>query len=267
MASHDGGPGFCQFLGGGSPSPAPGGQGFLSRCRGSFDSGDLEEEVEAGDTVRDMESPTPRTEVRRLPERAAYDRDAINAIVDEALICHLGFVVEGSPFVIPTIHARVDDTLYFHGSPASRMLRLMKMGMEVSVAVTLLDGLVVARTPFHQSLNYRSVVVFGEARLVDDLDEKMAALKAVTDHVTPGRWEDSRPPTDTEVRATLVLALPLDEASAKVRTGPPVDEEEDLALPHWAGVVPMSLVPGEPIPAEGVDWSAPGYLADYQRPR
>ena len=213
-----------------------------------------------------MESPTPRTEVRRLPERAVYDREAINGILDEALICHLGFVVEGSPFVIPTIHARIDDTLYFHGSPASRMLRSMKKGAEVSVAVTLLDGLVVARTPFHQSLNYRSVVVFGEARLVDDPDEKMAALRAVTDHVTPGRWEDSRPPTDKEVRGTLVLALPLDEASAKVRTGPPVDEEEDLALPHWAGVVPMSLVPGEPIPAEGVDWSPPDYLTDYQRP-
>ncbi|MCH7584887.1 MAG: pyridoxamine 5'-phosphate oxidase family protein [Acidobacteria bacterium] len=213
-----------------------------------------------------MESPTPRTEVRRLAERAIYDREVINAILDEAIVCHVGFVVEGSPVVIPTIHARVDDTLYFHGSPASRMLRSLTKGVEVSVAVTLLDGLVVARTPFHQSLNYRSVVVFGQARLVDDPDEKLAALQAVTDHVTPGRWEDSRPPTDTEVHGTLVLALPLDEASAKVRTGPPVDDEEDLALPHWAGVVPMSLVPGEPIPAEGVDWSAPDYLTDYQRP-
>ncbi len=213
-----------------------------------------------------MESPTPRTEVRRLAERAIYDREVINAILDEAIVCHVGFVVEGSPVVIPTIHARVDDTLYFHGSPASRMLRSLKKGVAVSVAVTLLDGLVVARTPFHQSLNYRSVVVFGRARLVDDPDEKLAALQAVTDHVTPGRWEDSRPPTDTEVHGTLVLALPLDEASAKVRTGPPVDDEEDLALPHWAGVVPMSLVPGEPIPAEGVDWSAPDYLTDYQRP-
>lgn len=213
-----------------------------------------------------MESPTPRTEVRRLAERAIYDREVINAILDEAIVCHVGFVVEGSPVVIPTIHARVDDTLYFHGSPASRMLRSLKKGVAVSVAVTLLDGLVVARTPFHQSLNYRSVVVFGQARLVDDPDEKLAALQAVTDHVTPGRWEDSRPPNDTEVHGTLVLALPLDEASAKVRTGPPVDDEEDLALPHWAGVVPMSLVPGEPIPAEGVDWSAPDYLTDYQRP-
>ena len=213
-----------------------------------------------------MESPTPRTEVRRLAERAIYDREVINAILDEAIVCHVGFVVEGSPVVIPTIHARVDDTLYFQGSPASRMLRSLKKGVAVSVAVTLLDGLVVARTPFHQSLNYRSVVVFGQARLVDDPDEKLAALQAVTDHVTPGRWEDSRPPTDTEVHGTLVLALPLDEASAKVRTGPPVDDEEDLALSHWAGVVPMSLVPGEPIPAEGVDWSAPDYLTDYQRP-
>lgn len=213
-----------------------------------------------------MESPTPRTEVRRLPERAVYDRETINAILDEALICHIGFVFEGSPVVIPTIHVRVDDTLYFHGSPASRMLRSMKNGAEVSAAVTILDGLVVARTPFHQSLNYRSVVVFGEARPVDDPAEKMAALEAVTGHVTPRRWEDSRPPTGDEVRATLVLALPLDEASAKVRTGPPVDEEEDLALPYWAGVVPMSLVPGKPIPAEGIDWSAPDYLEDYRRP-
>ena len=213
-----------------------------------------------------MEAPTPRTEVRRLPKRAVYDREAINAILDEALLCHIGFIDSGTPVVIPTIHARVENTLYFHGSPASRMLRLMKGGIEVSIAVTILDGLVVARTPFEQDLNYRSVVAFGEARLVDDPDEKLVALEAVTEHVTPGRWEDSRPPTEKEVRATLVLAVPLDEASAKVGAGPPEDDEEDLGLGFWAGVVPLSIVAGEPIPDEGVDWPAPDYLVDYARP-
>ena len=213
-----------------------------------------------------MEAPSQRTRVQRLPERAVYDRDAINAIVDEALICHVGFITDGVPVVIPTNHARVDDTLYFHGSPASRMLRSMKEGIEVSIAVTLLDGLVVARTPFHQSMNYRSVVAFGRAREVDDPAEKLRALEAVTEHVTPGRWENSRPPTEKEIRGTLVLALPLDEASAKVRTGPPEDDEEDLALDFWAGVVPLSLEPGEPIPAEGVEGPAPGYLTGYTRP-
>jgi len=213
-----------------------------------------------------MTAPSDRTEVRRLPERAVYDRETIHAIVDEALICHVGFLADASPVVIPTIHARIDDTLYFHGSPASRMLRGMKKGMEVSIAITLLDGLVVARTPFHQSLNYRSVIVFGEARLVDDPDEKQLALKAVTDHVTPGRWEDSRPPSEKEIAGTLVLAVPLDEVSAKVRIGPPVDDEDDIGLPYWAGVVPLSIVPGAPIPSAEVDWPAPEYLTDYRRP-
>jgi hypothetical protein len=212
-----------------------------------------------------MEAPTPRAEVRRLPERGVYDRDLINTILDEALFCHVGFIDDGSPVVIPTIHARVGNTLYCHGSPASRMLRSMKKGIEVSVAVTILDGLVVARTPFEQDFNYRSVIAFGEARMVDDPDEKMAALKAITEHVTPGRWEDSRPSTEKEVRATLVAAVPLDEASAKVGTGPPEDDEKDLGLSFWAGVVPLSLVAGKPIPAEGVDWPAPDYLVNYAR--
>jgi hypothetical protein len=213
-----------------------------------------------------MESSTPRTKVRRLPERGVYDLEAINAILDEALFCHVGFVEDGSPVVIPTIHARVGTTLYIHGSPASRMLRSMAHGIEVSVAVTILDGLVVARTPFEQDLNYRSVIAFGEARLVDDAGEKMVALKALTDHVTPGRWEDSRPASDKEVRATLVLAVPLDEVSAKVSTGTPEDEDKDRLLPFWAGVVPVSLVFGEPDPDEGVDGPAPDYLAEYARP-
>lgn len=213
-----------------------------------------------------MNAPTARSEVHRVPERAVYDREVINAILDEALICHVGFVDGGSPFVIPSNYARVEDTLYFHGSPASRMLRLMKQGTEVSVAVTIVDGLVVARTPFHQSLNYRSVVVFGRARLVDDPEEKMMALQAVTSHVTPGRWDDSRPVTEKEAKGTLVAAIPIDEASAKSRSGPPGDDEEDLATPYWAGVVPLALMPGGLVPAAGVDWPAPEYLANYQRP-
>ena len=213
-----------------------------------------------------MKAPTPRSEVRRLPELAVYDWEVVKAIIDEALFCHVGFIDDGSPVVIPTIHARIGTTLYFHGSPGSRMLRSMKAGVEVSVAVTILDGLVVARTPFEQTLNYRSVIAFGEARLVDDPDEKMAALKAVTDHVTPGRWEDSRPSTEKEVTATVVLALPLTEVSAKVRTGPPADDEADLGLGFWAGVVPLSTAYGEPIPDQGVNWPAPGYLKDYWRP-
>jgi len=212
-----------------------------------------------------MKSPTPRTEVRRLSERGVYDQEVINAILDEAVICHVGFIDGGSPVVIPTIHVRVGSTLYFHGSPASRMLRSMAKGIEVSVAVTILDGLVVARTPFEQDLNYRSVVVFGQARLVEDSAEKMVALKAVTDHVTPGRWQDSRPPTDKEVRATHVLAVPLDEASAKVSTGLPEDADEDRALGFWAGVVPVSLTFGEPAPDVGVDGPPPEYLVEYSR--
>ncbi len=213
-----------------------------------------------------MNAPTARSTVRRISERAVYDRETINAILDAALICHVGFTHDGSPFVIPTIHARMENTLYLHGSPASRMLRSIKRGIEVSIAVTIVDGLVVARTPFHQSLNYRSVIVFGQARLVDNVKEKLMALEAVTNHVTPGRWDDSRPPTDKEVKGTLVLAIPLDEASAKIRSGPPDDDEEDLDLPYWAGVVPIGLAPGAPIPDVGVDWPAPGYLAEYRRP-
>ncbi len=211
-----------------------------------------------------VDAPSGRTAVRRLPERGVYDQETIHSILDEAIFCHVGFIYDGSPVVIPTIHARAGDTLYFHGSPVSRMLRTIN-GTMVSVAATVLDGLVVARTPFHQSLNYRSVIVFGEARLVDDPDEKMLALRAVTEHVTPGRWSDSRPPNEKEVQGTLVLALPLDEASGKVRTGPPVDDQEDLELPYWAGVVPLSLVAGDPIPDEGVGDPPPDYLARYRR--
>ena len=214
------------------------------------------------------QAPTPRTTVRRLAERAVYDRDVIDRILDEALICHLAVVHDGAPAVVPTIHARVGDTLYVHGSPGSRILRDMKQGAEVCVAVTLLDGLVVARASFHNSMNYRSVVLYGTPRLVDDPAEKEAALDAITEHVVPGRSADARPMTAKEMRATLVMAISLDEASAKVRTGGPVDDDEDYALPIWAGVVPLTTVAGEPVDdgrvPDGVD--VPGYLGRYQRP-
>lgn len=206
-----------------------------------------------------------KSEVRRHDDRASYDRTVIDAIIDEALHCHVGFVEDGHPYVIPTIHARIDDTLYFHGSPASRMLRLMKKGAAVCVTVTLVDGLVVAATPFNQSLNYRSAIVFGEARVVDDRDERLRALRAVTEHVTPGRWDDSRATNEKEIKATLVVAVDLAHASAKIRTGPPVDDPEDVGLAHWTGLVPLSLIAGEPIPADGVDDPPPGYLTDYRR--
>ncbi|HEV7919302.1 MAG TPA: pyridoxamine 5'-phosphate oxidase family protein, partial [Thermoanaerobaculia bacterium] len=177
---------------------------------------------------------TERTTVRRLPKRGLYDRQTIHAIIDEALICHVGFVVEGAPVVIPTIHTRVGDTLYFHGSAASRMLRSLRGGVEACVTVTLLDGLVLARSAFHHSMNYRSAVVFGTAREVTDAAEKLQVLHALVEHVAAGRSADARPPNDKELRQTLVLALPIEEASAKVRTGGPVDDDEDYALPIWA---------------------------------
>lgn len=215
------------------------------------------------------DAPSPRSEVRRLSERAAYDRQLINAILDEALICHVGFVHEGTPVVIPTIHARVGDTLYFHGSPASRMLRGMRSGEEICVNVTLIDGLVVARAAFHNSMNYRSVVVFGSPRIVDDAAEKWTALEAVTEHVIPGRWAESRPMTDKELKGTLVAALPISEASAKVRAGGPKDDAEDYDLPIWAGVIPLAAIPGAPIadPLLRVEVAVPPYVSGYQRPR
>src|SRR5438132_2653683 len=190
---------------------------------------------------------TPRTTVRRLAARAVYDREAIYAILDEAYICHVGFVVDGQPFVIPTIHVRLGDTLYFHGSAASRMLRSLRDGIDACVTITLLDGLVLARSAFHHSMNYRSVVVLGKGREVSDREEKTRALDALVEHVVPGRAAVVRPPNEAEFKQTLVIALPLDEASAKVRTGPPIDDEADYALDVWAGVVPLSLVKGEPV--------------------
>ncbi len=192
-------------------------------------------------------SPTQRSQIKRVPQRGNYERQAIYDILDEGLICHLGFTVDNQPYVIPTAYGRVEDQLYIHGSPASRMLRSLQTGIEVCLTVTLLDGLVLARSAFHHSMNYRSVVVFGTATIVKDPNAKLAALRAFTDHVMPKRWENVRPPHRQEMQGTLVLSLPLTEASAKVRTGPPLDDEADYALPVWAGVLPLKLVAGEAI--------------------
>jgi nitroimidazol reductase NimA-like FMN-containing flavoprotein (pyridoxamine 5'-phosphate oxidase superfamily) len=185
-------------------------------------------------------SSTDRTRVRREPERGRYDRETIDAILDEALFCHLGFVADGQPYVIPTLHARRGDLLYVHGSSASRMLRHAGTGAPMCATVTLLDGLVLAKSVFNHSINYRSVVVLGKARRVED-DEKLEALRLFTEHVAPGRWDEARQPTATELKATAILALPLDEASAKLRTGAPQDAPEDTDLPVWSGVLPIHL--------------------------
>lgn len=190
---------------------------------------------------------TGRTRVKRLPARGKYDREIIHAILDEAFICHVGFVVDGQPYVIPTGYARVDDHLYIHGSSASRMLRNMAKGVDVCVTVTLLDGLVLARSAFHHSVNYRSVVILGKAKLVEDADEKYKALEAFTEHVIPGRWPEIRWPSELELKATSVLKLPIEEASAKIRTGDPKDDEEDYEMNIWAGVLPLITSAGEPI--------------------
>lgn len=181
-----------------------------------------------------------RTALRRLPQRGVADRAALDAILDEALICHVGFVHDGGPVVIPTVHARRGDRLYVHGSPASRMLRTLAGGVDVCVTVTLVDELVLAKSWFHHSLNYRSAVIFGRATPVTDDDAKLEALRRVVEHVKPGRTTESRPPTPKELAATTVLQLPLDEWSVKARTGGPIDEPEDLDLPHWAGVLPLT---------------------------
>lgn len=210
---------------------------------------------------------TERTILKRLPLRGVYDRELVYSILDEGFICHVGFVVEGRPYVIPTGYARSGDKLYIHGSQASRMLRTLKKGVDVCLTVTLLDGLVLARSAFHHSMNYRSVVVFGRAGLVNDLTEKLAALRVFSDHVILGRWEDVRKPAKRELKATTVLALPLEEVSAKVRTGPPLDDEEDYALPIWAGVIPISLVADAPLPDPRMpkDIKLPRYASEYKR--
>ena len=210
-----------------------------------------------------------RTKVKRLPDRGHYDRETIHAILDEASVCHVGFVVDGQPYVIPTGFARIGDDLYIHGSSASRMLRNLATGIDVCVTVTLIDGLVLARSAFHHSINYRSVVILGKAELVKDADQKFKALEAFTEHMIPGRWADVRWPTELELKATSVLKLPIEEASAKIRTGDPKDDEEDYEMSVWAGVLPLRTYTDTPKPdkrmQDGID--VPGYVTDYQRSR
>ena len=206
---------------------------------------------------------TARTGIRRA-ERASYDRDLVYAILDEALVSHVAFVVDGIPFVVPMLHGRIDDTLYLHGLPATRLVRHLRGGADVCVEATLLDGLVMARSSFHHSMNYRSVVVVGRAHLVRDPAEKLAGLRAIVEHVAPGRWDDARRPSRPELRQTHVIGIPVREASAKVRTGPPVDDPMDLDLPVWAGVIPVETRLGRPSVAgvDGAPADLPGYLAD-----
>jgi uncharacterized protein len=214
-------------------------------------------------------NPTPRTRLVREAERAVYDREAAYRILDEGFLCHVGFVVDGQPFVIPTSYGRKDDTLFIHGSAASRMLRQLKESVPVCITVTLLDGLVLARSIFNHSMNYRSVVVLGKATLVDDPAKKLEALRLLSEHIIPGRWADSRQPNERELKATSVLRVPIDEFSAKVRSGPAVDDEEDYSFPTWAGVVPLEMFAGAPVSDSRLDPSreVPAYAKHYTRKR
>lgn len=217
--------------------------------------------------MNDNISQTSRTRLRRLPKRGAFDRKTVYSILDETFICHVGFAVDGQPFVIPTGFARVDDDLYIHGSSASRMMRSLAAGIDVCVTVTLIDGLVLARSAFHHSVNYRSVVVLGKAELVEDPDEKNEALKAFTEHIVPGRWPEIRWPNEIELKATTVLKLPIEEASAKVRIGEPIDDEEDYVMDVWAGVLPLGLNIGQGIPDKRLKTgvNVPRYISEYER--
>ncbi|MDH4112113.1 MAG: pyridoxamine 5'-phosphate oxidase family protein [Actinomycetota bacterium] len=215
------------------------------------------------------QAPTPRTRVRRIPELGVYDRDRVHAILDEAIYCHLAWVADdGDPRVIPTIHTRIDDTLYVHGSAASSTLRAIKQGLAVAIAVTLVDGIRFARSMFEHSMNYRTVIVYGEAQEVTDRDELAQVFDAITDHVAPGRSADARPPSDDELRQTTFVKVALDECSAKVSEGFPEEPDDDLALDVWAGVLPLRTVPGEPVgdPLLREGTEVPAYVADYRRP-
>src|SRR5882757_9882751 len=214
-----------------------------------------------------MSEPTARTRVVREHERGVYDRAEVYRILDAGFICHVGFVQNGQPFVIPTGYGRDGDLLYIHGSAASRMLKEVNQGVQVCVTVTLLDGLVLARSIFNHSMNYRSVVILGKATLVDDPAEKIEALRLLSEHIIPGRWADSRQPNERELKATSILRVPIEEFSAKVRKGPVVDDEEDYSFPTWAGVVPMQMVAGEPIDDARLDpkLEVPVYAKHYTR--
>jgi nitroimidazol reductase NimA-like FMN-containing flavoprotein (pyridoxamine 5'-phosphate oxidase superfamily) len=207
--------------------------------------------------------------VVRESHRGVYDRAAAYEILDEGFICHVGFVTDGQPFVIPTAYGRAGDNLYIHGSAASRMLRHLDRGLAVCVTVTLLDGLVLARSIFNHSMNYRSVVMLGTAVAVQDAEEKLEALKSLSEHILPGRWAESRPPNERELKQTLVMRLPIDEFSAKVRQGPPIDDEDDYSFPAWAGVIPLEMAAGAPIndPRLGPNTPVPAYARGYSRKR
>jgi nitroimidazol reductase NimA-like FMN-containing flavoprotein (pyridoxamine 5'-phosphate oxidase superfamily) len=217
--------------------------------------------------VTERFTPTERTRVVREPHRGAYDRETIYKILDEGFVCHVGFETDGQPFVIPTLYARVGDAIYFHGSAASRMLRGAAASLPVCITVTLTDGLVLARSVFNHSMNYRSVVALGKATLVDAPAEKLEALHAFTEKILPGRWEDARQPNEKELKATSILKLPLTEISAKVRSGPVQDDEEDYALPVWAGIVPLRLQADAPVRDERCDPAipTPAYAANCRR--
>ncbi len=212
-------------------------------------------------------APTPRTRVVREPQHAVYDRDVINRILDEGFICHVGFAADGQPFVIPTSYGRHDDVLYIHGSAASRMLRNVSGGIPMCVTVTLLDGLVLARSIFNHSMTYRSVVVLGTGTAIEDREEKLAALRLLSEHIIPGRWNEARQPNEKELKATTILRVPITEFSAKVREGPVIDDEEDYTFPVWAGVLPINLATGDPINdsrlAEKI--RVPNYIKNYSR--
>jgi nitroimidazol reductase NimA-like FMN-containing flavoprotein (pyridoxamine 5'-phosphate oxidase superfamily) len=206
---------------------------------------------------------THRSKINRLRERGSYDKETIYPIIDEAYYCHVSFVVDGQPFIIPTIHARIDDEIVLHGAVASRLLKHIQAGNEVCFAVTHLDGLVLARSVFHHSMNYRSVVLFGKGKLITDKKEKLKAAKAITDHVMPGRWEDARQPNKKELDSTTFVSIKIDDASAKIRTGPPLDEEDDYQLPVWAGVIPITQVKNNPVndPKLEEEINLPDYLS------
>jgi uncharacterized protein len=223
--------------------------------------------LQQGCIVPESFTPTDRTRVVREPHRGSYDREVIYQILDEGLVCHVGFAMDGQPYVIPTLFARVGDAIYFHGSAASRMLRSVSLGIPVCVTVTLVDGLVLARSVFNHSINYRSVVALGKATLVEEPTKKLEALRAFTEKIVHGRWNDVRQPTDKELKATSILRLPLTEVSAKMRSGPVIDDEEDYALPIWAGLVPLHIQADAPIRDERCEASipTPSYAANYQR--
>ncbi len=216
---------------------------------------------------RDEMTITERTQLRRLPKRGFHDPETVRAILDASFLAHIGFSVEGQPFVIPTLFGREEDKLYMHGSAASRMLRHLETGVPACVNVTIVDGLVLARSAFHHSMNYRSVVAFGTARKIEERDKKNHALRVVSEHLIRGRWEDVRQPTDQELKGTSVLEFSIEEASAKIRTGPPADDEEDYVLPMWAGVLPLKLVAESPIPDSRLTAGTPvpGYVSRYRK--